>query len=206
VDPEVLKAAGLDRARATGDPPPDQAEAHRHIRPQGQDVGRYTVEVEVLPHAEALVWAAEEHLPHGWHVTEINEGGSFDNANRKVKWGPFFDSRAKTLSYILIGEAGQQVPATLQGTVCINRMCSPVLDGFAEPSPTPDHPESTEENDAAGASGEREEDKKPSQENQATLPVPALCGAGALGGCFVMLVLLTLSGRVRRQSPRSDDS
>ena len=47
------------------------------------------------------VYAVEEDLPRGWTATEVNEGGTFDPASSKVKWGPFFDSSARELIYQL---------------------------------------------------------------------------------------------------------
>lgn len=51
-------------------------------------------------------YAVEETLPAGLAPYDISEGGSWDVVNRKIKWGPYFDNTARTLSYKLGGIAG----------------------------------------------------------------------------------------------------
>lgn len=71
-----------------------------------------TVSILVTPGAETKVYAVEDNLPEGWIVSEINENGAWDNTNKKVKWGPFFDNNIRMLSYKLIpplGETGMKI-------------------------------------------------------------------------------------------------
>ena len=57
------------------------------------------VTVSVTPDISVVAWAIEEIPPDGWLIGEINEGGAWDAVNKKVKWGPFFDSTPRSLVY-----------------------------------------------------------------------------------------------------------
>jgi len=59
------------------------------------------VTIEVKPAGNASAWAAQDQPPAGWTVAAISHGGSFDPAAGLVKWGPFLDRTARTLSYIV---------------------------------------------------------------------------------------------------------
>jgi hypothetical protein len=43
--------------------------------------------------------ALEVVVPAGWTVTTISDGGLWDEAHRKVKWGPFFESLSRTVTF-----------------------------------------------------------------------------------------------------------
>ena len=58
-----------------------------------------TVTITVTPGGTASSYAVEDSPPNGWTVTNINESGLWDSVNKKVKWGPFFDYNARTLTY-----------------------------------------------------------------------------------------------------------
>jgi len=60
-----------------------------------------TIRIDVLPDAQAGIYAVEDTPPEGWHVdpNSINEFGEWDSVNKKVKWGPFFDNTSKILTY-----------------------------------------------------------------------------------------------------------
>ncbi|MCI0536032.1 MAG: putative Ig domain-containing protein [Verrucomicrobiales bacterium] len=58
-----------------------------------------SVQLRVLPTAAVATYAVEERSPAGWRVSDINEGGHFDSLMQKIKWGPFHDHLARTLSY-----------------------------------------------------------------------------------------------------------
>lgn len=60
-----------------------------------------TVTNTATPMDTALVYAVEDAVPAGWVVSAISGGGAFDAANRRVKWGPYFDSTAtvRVLTY-----------------------------------------------------------------------------------------------------------
>jgi hypothetical protein len=48
-------------------------------------------------------------------VTGIDYGGVWDSANGKVKWGPFFDNQARTLSYVATPPQGETGSKTFVG-------------------------------------------------------------------------------------------
>ena len=55
----------------------------------------------VEPQAGGSAYAAEEQIPVGWTVTAIDGSGTI--AGDVIRWGPFFDSAPRTLSYTLTG-------------------------------------------------------------------------------------------------------
>lgn len=58
-----------------------------------------TVSLVVTPDFSAFSYVVEDQPPLGWTVSNISQGGLLDTGNRKVKWGPFFDNTARTLTY-----------------------------------------------------------------------------------------------------------
>ncbi len=72
-----------------------------------------TVTLAATPIDTGVVYAVEEGVPEGWTIGSISQGGVWDVASRKVKWGPFFDASAtpRTLTY------QATPPADLFGTV-----------------------------------------------------------------------------------------
>ena len=58
-----------------------------------------SVTITVTPGGTTSSYAVEDSPPSGWTVSNINENGQWDDANKKVKWGPFFDHNARTLTY-----------------------------------------------------------------------------------------------------------
>ena len=59
----------------------------------------------VTPADSIYVHAIEDELPAGWTVLTISHGGNYDEANRKVKWGPFFDAGQRDLTYDVLAPA-----------------------------------------------------------------------------------------------------
>ncbi len=43
--------------------------------------------------------ALECEVPQGWQVTDISDGGVWDELHRKVKWGPFMDNLSRRVSF-----------------------------------------------------------------------------------------------------------
>jgi len=64
------------------------------------------VSLLVQPEASVSAYAAEETLPAGITPYDIEGDGSWDPVARQVKWGPFFDNAARTLSYTVAGNPG----------------------------------------------------------------------------------------------------
>lgn len=57
------------------------------------------VTVQATPAAGARAWAVEDRVSAGWEVVAVSHGGRVDNATSVVRWGPFFDDQARTLTY-----------------------------------------------------------------------------------------------------------
>jgi hypothetical protein len=75
------------------------------------------VSISVSPGQGTQVYAVEDIPPNGWVVSEINEGGQWDSVNKKVKWGLFFDSNNRTLTYKATPPVGETGAKTFSGTV-----------------------------------------------------------------------------------------
>ena len=85
------------------DPTPPPCYAERSFDPNCYDEGiPITVSINVTPEAGTQVYAVEDTPPAGWMVSNINEGGTWDDVNKKVKWGLFFDSTVRTLAYDVV--------------------------------------------------------------------------------------------------------
>ncbi len=64
------------------------------------------VSLAASPGAGVAAYAVEETLPAGLTPYPITGGASWDAANRKLKWGPYFDNKARKFCYELGGVAG----------------------------------------------------------------------------------------------------
>lgn len=65
----------------------------------------FIVELRAEPPAGSRAYAVEDHPPVGWQVSEISNEGVFDPATGKVKFGPFTDATARTLTYKVLPPA-----------------------------------------------------------------------------------------------------
>jgi hypothetical protein len=59
-----------------------------------------TVRIILNPPAGTSAIAVEDTPPTGWSVSNISNGGVYDNVNKKVKWGPLFPPFPAELSYV----------------------------------------------------------------------------------------------------------
>lgn len=76
-----------------------------------------TVTITVTPADGVANYAVEDTPPSGWTASAINESGTFDGGTGKVRWGPYFDANARTLSYQLTVPSGASGDQTFAGTV-----------------------------------------------------------------------------------------
>jgi hypothetical protein len=95
-----------------------------------------TVTLTVTPDASTQVYAVEDTTPLGWAVSNINNNGAFDSTNRKVKWGPFLDNAALTLTYVVTPPAGETGTKTFVGSVSFDGVSVSVT-GTRTLSPAP---------------------------------------------------------------------
>lgn len=107
-EPHILTARATDNQGATGMSPEvrvlvRRADAIAFVRralPAGYSPGvPFAVTLRAEPPAGAHAYAVEDRPPQGWTVSNISDNGVFDAATGKVKFGPFTDSQARTLSY-----------------------------------------------------------------------------------------------------------
>src|SRR6185369_12582944 len=47
-------------------------------------------------------YAIEEQVPANWQISEASDGGTLDSATGKLKFGPFFDTGARILTYKVV--------------------------------------------------------------------------------------------------------
>lgn len=62
------------------------------------------IALEVTPATNTLVFAVEEQLPAGWQLLSASDGVS-SVTRGKLRWGPFFDARPRTLTCDLVATA-----------------------------------------------------------------------------------------------------
>lgn len=67
---------------------------------------KLTVTLRAVPATGTSVYAVEDHPPGGWTVGAISDAGSYDSNNQTVKFGPFFDSTSRNLTYEVTPPAG----------------------------------------------------------------------------------------------------
>ncbi|MDX1952031.1 MAG: Ig-like domain-containing protein [Verrucomicrobiota bacterium] len=75
--------------------------ARRDLPPAYHPAIPFEVKLLVQPRLSGHAYALEDRPPIGWTVSEISDGGEYDALNRKVKWGPFFGTESRTLTYIV---------------------------------------------------------------------------------------------------------
>jgi hypothetical protein len=85
--------------------------------PPGTNV---TVLLQVAPGTNAAVYAVEDKPPAGWAVSGITGGGIYDSKRGKVKWGPFFDTTPRTLSYTVAVPPSTTGVARFSGTAAFD--------------------------------------------------------------------------------------
>ncbi len=129
IDPEDPLRAWVGTAGAgvfTNAPVTGSCTAQRAVPPGYVPEQPATITVDVAPDATVQVYAVEETPPAGWPVSAIDHGGVFDSVTETVKWGPFFDSQARSLHYSVTPPVGTTGSWTLAGIIS--------LDGTSEPT------------------------------------------------------------------------
>lgn len=97
------------------------------------------VSIMVVPTPGSLAYAVEDRVPSGWTVTVVNEGGDYDAANGRVKWGPFVDGAARTLCYLAVPPPTASGEVFFSGAISVDGVSVPVagLSGMAaQPLPS----------------------------------------------------------------------
>ena len=79
-----------------------------------------SVVLEAHPPAGRISYAIEEGVPAGWAFLAAKEGGTFDSAHNKLRFGPFFDPGVKVLAYSLRAPSGETGVKLFNGTFSNN--------------------------------------------------------------------------------------
>jgi uncharacterized delta-60 repeat protein len=86
-----------------------------------------TIRLVAQPPAAIAVYALQDQPPAGWAVTNISHGGIFDALTGKVKFGPFFDSDPRTLTYDALPPLGYVGIGLFTGTASADGINSPII-------------------------------------------------------------------------------
>lgn len=88
----------------------------------------FDVAINVDPSPGVLTYAVEDRIPAGWQIVpgSVSHQGSFDLDASKVKFGPFFDNQARTLTYRLRPTLGVSGTAVFAGRVSFDGRDAPV--------------------------------------------------------------------------------
>lgn len=101
-------------------------------------VSELQVPIRIEAPAGASVVALQCQVPAGWEVTKISDGGGWDAAHGKVKWGPFFDNLSRSVTFNIALGAGRGVsktrgrmrstqPIGFTGTVSFDGLNHPII-------------------------------------------------------------------------------
>jgi uncharacterized delta-60 repeat protein len=85
------------------------------------------IQLVAQPLAPTAVYALEDLPPAGWAITNISHGGVLDSLTGKVKFGPFFDSDARTLSYEALPPPGFVGVGRFAGVASADGTNSPII-------------------------------------------------------------------------------
>lgn len=103
-----------------------EAVAQRDLPPAYVPSQLVTVVIAVEPPRGAGAWVLEEIPPTGWAISNITEDGVLDTVSGKVKFGPYTDSRARSLSYQVLPPADAQGVFKFEGALSVDGKTSPV--------------------------------------------------------------------------------
>ncbi|MFO1499954.1 MAG: hypothetical protein U1G07_16445 [Verrucomicrobiota bacterium] len=85
--------------------------------PTSGSAGRpLTLTFRASPRPSTLAYAVQQTVPTNWTVQSISHGGSLDNVNHLVKWGPFYDNGERELSYTMVPPPGASGQTSFTGT------------------------------------------------------------------------------------------
>lgn len=77
------------------------------------------VTLQVVPQAGTLATLVEERLPEGWAISDLG-GAQYDASTRTLKFGPFFDSSPRAITYRLTHLGGPAQASALTGAASFN--------------------------------------------------------------------------------------
>lgn len=109
----ALGGSATNRVAAIGRGATDSGRGSKSRGVMGRSI---TLGVDVVAPQDAMSMALEIAVPSGWEVTGISDGGSWDTAHGKVKWGPYTDSLPRALNFTVEPTMTRLIPATGRGS------------------------------------------------------------------------------------------
>lgn len=95
--------------------------------PEGYVPGQvFVVTLNAEPRQGTSAWGVEDRAPRGWAVSAISHEGSFDEATGKVKFGPYTDATARTLTYSVTPPGSAEGRQEFAGTSSANGRTYPI--------------------------------------------------------------------------------
>ncbi len=116
------------------------------ILPAGYAPGvQLGVSISVKLSNGVLAYAVQDTPPAGWIVdtSSISDSGVFDSSVGEVKWGPFFDSQSRTLTYKVTPPSSSKGMATFTGSVATDNSDEAIGGDSTITTVTGDHPADT---------------------------------------------------------------
>jgi hypothetical protein len=97
-----------------------------------------TVSLNAAPTAAVYLYLVEESCPAGWEVVAASDGGAPSASARSIKWGPFMDATARSLTYTLRAPTGTAGMVNFSGQAIFNSNIVPTTgDTGLAPAPNP---------------------------------------------------------------------
>ncbi|HRY46591.1 MAG TPA: chitobiase/beta-hexosaminidase C-terminal domain-containing protein [Candidatus Paceibacterota bacterium] len=116
---QTSESDGVGYSRSADEPTPPEALAS--FAPSAYVPGEpIVVTINLVPMAGTQAWAVEEEVPPGWLVSAISEQGLWSEATGHIRWGPFMDAGARTLSYTVAPPTHAQGTSIFRGSVSMD--------------------------------------------------------------------------------------
>ncbi|HEV8544235.1 MAG TPA: Calx-beta domain-containing protein [Verrucomicrobiae bacterium] len=147
--PHVLRARATDHLGAEADSTVvrilvQQRDASAFVSrelPPGYSPGvAFMVTLQAAPARGTRAYAVEDLPPKGWQVSEISNDGVFDAQTGKVKFGPYTDDQARTLTYKVAPPATANGRYEFGGSSSANDQSFPIAGDRLIESASPSHP------------------------------------------------------------------
>jgi len=119
-DAQQIVAAGNSRVQ------PTPSVVSRTLPPRFTPGVPFIVHIEFQPAPTVELAFIEDAVPADSTLSQISEGGSFDAAQSKVKWGPFPGSVRRSLSYRVTPSGSPRQNATFSGAGVFDALAVPI--------------------------------------------------------------------------------
>jgi hypothetical protein len=123
----IWKMGGPYAFDATMSPPwrpedqPKAVTGQAHATTARLEDGGIEITLLVTPEDGTLAYLVEDALPEGWTVRSMTDGAMFDGTVGVVRFGPYFDDVARTLTYI-VDPLNESARSTFDGWASFNQI------------------------------------------------------------------------------------